>query len=91
MFRQLESDEEKRINAHAEATGWRPRKFVSPGRRGEGDRLYAKAGRLKVLEIKRPGERPSVMQFKRLDEWAEDGFETCWVDNAEDGCAFLDR
>jgi len=91
LFRRRENWVETKINAHAKATGWRHRKLASPGRRGEADRLYTKHGRLKVLEIKRPGETPTELQFHRLTEWADDGFETAWTDNAEDGCAFLDR
>lgn len=91
MFRRRENWVEEKINEHAEKTGWRVRKFVSPGRRGEADRMYTKKLRFKILEIKRPGEEPTKLQLKRLNEWAEDGFETAWVDNVEDGCAFLDR
>lgn len=91
LFRRSESWVEKEIGKHARATGWRPRKSNSSGRVGESDHSYAKAGKLRVLEIKRRGKEATEIQQKRMAEWREDGFEAECVDNVEDGCAFLDR
>jgi hypothetical protein len=41
-------------------------------------------GRSVQLEVKRPGERPTPLQFKRIEEWRRAGAVAAVVNSVED-------
>lgn len=60
------------------------------GRRGDPDRLFAKAGKVIVIEIKRPGKEPRKNQELRLSNFENAGIAAYSVDNVADGIAILE-
>jgi hypothetical protein len=84
-----ESEIEAKIAVASKRLGWWVCKFVSPGKRAVPDRLFIKNGRHVFIEIKRPGETPTVQQNKRHKEMREYGAEVYWVDNLESALVIL--
>lgn len=64
--------------------GGKARKYNSPGRAAEPDRLITwKAGKIGLVffcECKRPGEKPTAAQEKALQDLRDDGQMVGWVD-----------
>jgi len=58
---------------------------------GYPDRLFLFPRRPTWLEIKKPGEEPTPLQYTRLQELEQLGYTAAWVDNEADGRAFVDR
>lgn len=79
----LESRVESEIKKYAQSRGWWCVKFVSPGLRGVPDRLFIRRGRHVFVEIKRPGEEPTMQQLRRHRDMREHGAEVHWVDNLD--------
>lgn len=50
---------------------------------GTPDILACLAGRFYAIEVKRPGERPTRLQEKRLAQWRAAGAVAVWVDSVE--------
>ena len=73
--RQLEADLERRHREIARANGWVAEKIVKTGRGGFPDRFYAKAGRVVLLEWKRPKGRTTKQQLLRHQELRDAGIE----------------
>ena len=48
-------------------------------------------GRSVQLEVKRPGEKPTALQVKRLDEWKQAGAMVGVVHSVDDVRALLDE
>lgn len=87
----LEIDVEKAVCRYAENAGWIVRKIVYPGRRGAPDRHFYKAGRLVIIEFKRPqGGRLSGNQKREHERLAAAGFPVHLVNTIEQGKALLD-
>lgn len=96
-----ESEIEAEIVAYAKARGWWTTKYVSPGRRGVPDRIFARNGwveiqsnrvpqvRVVFIEVKKVGERPTVQQEKVHRDMREQGLEVYWTDNLEDAKRWL--
>ncbi len=56
------------------------------GAQGEGghpDIFACVAGRMVLVEMKVPGERPTGRQFERLRTWQKAGAAVCWADDVE--------
>ena len=61
----LERDIEKKFVKHVEKLGGIAEKFTSPGRRSVPDRLVTlPEGRIIFVELKRPGQYPTELQFR---------------------------
>lgn len=85
-----ESAIERAVVSFAQEMGWRVRKVGYIGRRGAPDRwFFAPGPRLKIVEFKRPGERPDLLQQREIDRLREDGFDVHVIDNIEDGYALF--
>lgn len=88
---ELERDIEKKIRAAAIRLGWLCWKFVSPGLKAVPDRFFARKGRVVFIEVKKPGEEPTLQQSLRANELRAAGLECYWVDNLEDALVILKR
>lgn len=82
-------DIEQPAREFAEKRGWLFEKVTSASRRGWPDRFCARAGRIMLLEFKKPGEEPTQQQIKRHDELRAYGIEVHWVDNINDAKRLL--
>lgn len=71
----IESQIEQHHRRQAIATGWFVEKIERTTRRGFPDRFYARAGRIVLMEWKRPGGRLSVQQKLRHTELKLAGVE----------------
>lgn len=68
----------------AKARGWRAAKFVSPGWRGVPDRIVFKGdGDLEFVELKAPGQKPTLQQMRRHEQLRNLGFNVSVVDSVE--------
>ena len=77
-----ESQIEKAVCVYAKARGWLSIKLAGPGDRGKPDRLFlAKGGRVKFIEFKAPGKKPTLLQADTLDRLWAFGFEVHVVDH----------
>lgn len=65
----------------AEADGWVVRKLAWVGRRNGPDRFFAKAGRVVLLEFKRPGKGARAGQATEIELLQAAGVEAHVVDN----------
>jgi len=72
---QLESEIEGKHRDIARANGWFVEKIMRTGRNGFPDRFYAKAGRVVLIEFKRPRGRITQQQLRRHDELRAAGVE----------------
>ena len=72
---QLEADLERKHADVAKDNGWFVEKIMRTGRNGFPDRFYAKAGRVVLIEWKRPKGRITLQQRKRHDELRAAGVE----------------
>jgi Casjensviridae endonuclease len=73
---QLETEIEQKHADLARANGWFVEKIMRTGRGGFPDRLYAKAGRVVLVEWKRPGKnRTTKQQLLRHKELRDAGVE----------------
>jgi len=84
-----ESSIEKTIVARAKARGWWSCKFTSPAMAGVPDRMFIRDGRVVYIEIKRPGNKPTPLQAKRMADMRTHGAEVHWVDSVEAADAIL--
>jgi len=86
-----ESTVEGRIVAHAKSIGVNLEKQNGMGDRGKSDRRAEKNGKCGFLEIKRPGQIPTKLQLRYLQQKRDNGFPAFWCDNAEDGIRWLNE
>ena len=89
MIKTRESAVEKQICDWAKAQGIRTYKFISPGRKGVPDRMFMKDGIVSFLEIKRPGEKPTLLQCREIRMMLEQSVLAFWCDNAPQGIQIL--
>lgn len=85
----LETTIEEPAAAFGELRGWMQAKIVRLGKRAWPDRIFIRAGRIIFIEFKRPGEEPTVQQYKRHRDLKSHGAEVFWVDNLEDAKRIL--
>lgn len=83
MANLLEDAIEGLVVDEAEADGWYVNKVKWLGRRGAPDRLFAKAGRVVLIEFKRPGKigNTSTGQNRELKLLKAAGVECHVIDN----------
>ncbi|MDX0622846.1 hypothetical protein GOD54_23390 [Sinorhizobium medicae] len=77
----IESPLEEFACKRAEEAGWVVRKLRWIGRRNGMDRFFLKAGRVVLIEFKRPGEEPNPTQQKEIDLFRSQGAEVYVCDN----------
>lgn len=80
-FNMIESSLEQYACDLAEADGWIVRKLRWIGRRNGMDRFFLKAGRIVLIEFKRPGEEPRLGQDREIERFKQNGAEVHVVDN----------
>lgn len=80
---------EEPVIEFAKRHGWLERKMKYVNRRNCPDRWFFKAGRLVIVEFKKPGEKPSIGQKREHARLRRQGFEVHVIDKAEDGYALL--
>lgn len=57
------------------------KKHTGPqGEGGHPDIFACVNGRMVLVEMKRPGEKPDLRQFERLRAWQRAGAAVCWAD-----------
>lgn len=75
--------EDALVKAAREAGGWAP-KWVSPGHDGVPDRIVLMpGGRIKFVELKAPGEKPTPLQAKVHAKLRALGFDVDVIDSVE--------
>lgn len=72
------------------AHGYYTRKFSSPAHRGVPDRIVAKNGKVLFIEFKAPGEKPTKLQYREMDELMKQGYRAHWADNLRDACRWAE-
>lgn len=87
----LEAVFEEILIEYAESRGWIFRKLKFIGKRGAPDRMFAKEGRVMFVELKAPGEPPSVGQVREMRELRAAGLEVHLIDNLNSGCALFEN
>lgn len=65
----------------AERAGWFVRKLAWKGRRNAPDRFFAKAGRVVLIEFKRPNGEARVGQEREIEALRSAGVEVYLADN----------
>lgn len=53
------------------------------GESGHPDIFGCRAGRMVLVEMKRPGEKPTKQQMQRLRDWQKAGAAVCWAFDVE--------
>jgi hypothetical protein len=76
-----ESKVEKDGKAWAESQGWLVIKYR--GERGYPDRIFIKGGTTVWIEIKKPGEEPSEMQYFRMKMLKNAGAKVSWASSVQ--------
>jgi len=72
---ELESKIQSRIIKRLEAQGYYVVKLILTNKPGIPDLLLLKDGKVSFIEVKRPGEKPRVLQQYRMKELERFGFE----------------
>lgn len=86
----LEKSVEKALRLYAKKMGIIYYKFTSPGRRGVPDRILVGYGVVMFLELKRPGKRPSDLQFNEISKIRIHGVYATWTDSVQEGKWLMD-
>ncbi len=86
-----ESAVEKAIVSYAKANGMLTLKLNGSGDRGKPDRWFGYERRSLFVEIKRPGEEPTTLQYWWLAKLRKGGFAADTCDNVEDGIRIISR
>jgi hypothetical protein len=86
-----ESALEKLVIFHAKKLKLECYKFTSPGRRGVPDRMFINArGRVAFLELKAPGNKPTMVQVRELNILQRRGVIATWSSQLTECQEFLD-
>jgi Holliday junction resolvase len=81
---------ERKLARWAKDNGCLTYKFSSPANRGVPDRIFIlPGGRVLFMELKAPGERPTALQKKHLEEIRNKGGFATWADNLEEAKLFI--
>jgi hypothetical protein len=87
----LEKDVEGKAGDHAEDIGYISLKINVVAQRGWPDHLYVnRHGHHVWIEFKKPGEKPSKLQYYRLKQLVQQGAEAHWTDNYDEAKRILD-
>jgi len=80
----MERSIELTCKRHARRANWWTRKFSSPANKAEPDDIFLKNGRVKFIEFKAPGERPTDLQWQKILDIRDHGGEAYWCDSVVD-------
>ena len=89
MSELLESDIERPAHLYAESRGWIAFKIMRTSVKGFPDHFFARAGRIILIEFKKPGKGARTQQEKRHRELREKGVEVFVVDDLDDAKRIL--
>ena len=85
----IERDIERTLIRAVRKSGGVCLKWVSPGWDGAPDRICLwPGGRIRFVELKRPGEKPRPLQVRRAQQLRELGFEVEVIDSLEKAASF---
>jgi hypothetical protein len=84
-----EATVERSVVAIAERAGWLVRKVAWLGRRGAPDRLFAKGGRVVLIEFKAPLKEPRIQQEREIRRLQLAGIEVHACNDIGMGCKIL--
>lgn len=84
-----ESQIEQKHRDDAVRSGWFVEKIMRTARNGFPDRFYAKAGRVVLIEWKKPGGRRSKQQVLRIQQLKDAGVEVHVIDNVAEANKIL--
>jgi hypothetical protein len=87
----LERDVEKEIRIYAEGRGMITLKLSGPGNRGKPDRLFFYRGRVLIMEVKKPSEKPTKLQQQWLTTFRDADFDAVWADRPGLGKTLIDK
>ena len=87
----LERDVEKEIRIYAEGRGMIAIKLSGPGNRGKPDRLFFYRGRVLIMEVKKPSEKPTKLQQQWLTTFKDADFDAVWADRPGLGKTLIDK
>jgi len=76
---------QKKVKDYAETKGWLARKWSSPGRRSVPDYIFFRKGKVKMIEFKSTGKKPTKGQRREHRRLNQTGFPVDVIDNIEDG------
>lgn len=85
-----ESTIEKAVTAYAKSKGWLSYKWLSLNQRGVPDRLFFKAGKVKLIEFKRPAGKVTPLQACVHRQLGHQGFMVNVVNSIEQGKDLFD-
>lgn len=85
----IEAPMEDWVCERAEKAGWLQRKLKWQGRRNAPDRLFAKDGRVVLIEFKRTGEKPRSTQKTEIELLQQAGVEAHSCDNPMQALSIL--
>lgn len=85
-----ESTIERAVCQYAKQKGVSNLKLSGPNDKGKADRLFMRRGVAAFIEFKAPGEVPTPLQQKFLNERTADGFAACYCDNVAMGRRQID-
>jgi hypothetical protein len=86
----LEKELERKLRKGIAIRGGKCRKWVSPGWKGAPDRIVLlPGGRIFFIEMKKPGEEPTPLQYQRLKELNDMGFVAFYLNSEEKVNNFL--
>jgi|TARA_R110000803_G_scaffold116981_1_gene185536 Holliday junction resolvase len=86
----LEKTIEKQVCDYAKQKGWLVYKFVSPGQRGVPDRIFLREGSCFFIEFKATGKKPSKLQWRKINELRDIGFDVYVIDKVHEGKIIVD-
>lgn len=86
-----ESQIEKKVTEYAKSQGWLSFKWSSPSQRGVPDRMFFKDFKIKMIEFKTKGKKPTRLQEKVHSNLYEQGFFVDVVDSIEAGKKVFDE
>ena len=75
----LESDVESAVTTYAKSQGCVTYKLNGAGERGKPDRLILRNGEVLFLELKRPGQKPTLLQWHHIRKLRAQGFAAEWA------------
>ncbi len=81
MTTPLERDVERKLRAYCKEVDVLCLKFTSPGHAGVPDRMLIAEGRVAFLELKRPGCKPTALQYRTLEQLRARGVWAGWVNS----------
>jgi hypothetical protein len=93
MAHKEEAGVESHVASYALRTyGWESIKLNLMGRRSQPDRLfYAKGGVPLLIEFKRRGKKPELLQQHTISKLREAGYAVASCDSRETGCRVIDQ